>query len=117
LQVQNLSRAGAFENISFQVHAGEIVALAGLVGSGRSEIARCIFGLDQSTSGTMQWLGKVWEPHTPRDAIRAGIALVPEDRRGQGLVMQLSVRENLSLPALASNLADLCVSGCSAQGC
>ncbi|HEX8235431.1 MAG TPA: sugar ABC transporter ATP-binding protein [Abditibacteriaceae bacterium] len=107
LRVQNLGRAGAFEDVSFEVRAGEIVGIAGLVGSGRSEIARCIFGLDKPTSGTMQWLDKAFAPNSPRDAIRAGIALVPEDRRGQGLVMQLSVRENLSLPALASNLANL----------
>jgi ABC-type sugar transport system ATPase subunit len=111
LRVQNLSRAGAFEGVSFEVGAGEIVALAGLVGSGRSEIARCIFGLDKPTSGAMQWLDQTFAPYSPRDAIRAGIALVPEDRRGQGLVMQLSVRENLSLPALASNLAELAAAG------
>lgn len=107
LKVVGLSRAGAFENVSFEVRRGEIVGLAGLVGSGRSEIARCIFGLDAITAGQLWLDGNAYAPRSPRDAIRAGIALVPEDRRGQGLVMQLSVRENLSLPALASKLAGL----------
>ncbi|MBV9867515.1 MAG: sugar ABC transporter ATP-binding protein [Abitibacteriaceae bacterium] len=107
LKVENLSREPAFRGVSFEVRPGEIVAFAGLVGSGRSEIARCIFGLDLPTGGQMLLNGQAYTPRGPRDAIRAGVALVPEDRRGQGLVMQLSVRENLSLPALASNMAQL----------
>lgn len=107
LRVEGLTRDGVFQDISFDVRPGEIVTLAGLVGSGRSEVARCIFGLDPLTAGQMQLEGKPYAPHSPRDAIRTGIALVPEDRRNQGLVMQLSVRENLTLPALASNLGGL----------
>ncbi|HVF10364.1 MAG TPA: sugar ABC transporter ATP-binding protein [Abditibacteriaceae bacterium] len=107
LRVENLARDGAFSDISFAVRPGEIVTLAGLVGSGRSEVARCIFGLDKITAGRMWLDGKPYAPRGPRDAVRCGLALVPEDRRGQGLVMQLSVRENLSLPALASSLAGL----------
>ena len=116
LKVENLSRPGdfgsaPFENVSFEIRAGEIVGLAGLVGSGRSEVARCIFGLDRAASGAMQMSGAEYSPRSPRDAIRAGLALVPEDRRGQGLVMNLSVGDNLSLPALASGLADLTQNG------
>ncbi|MDQ3813302.1 MAG: sugar ABC transporter ATP-binding protein [Armatimonadota bacterium] len=111
LRVENLARAGVFQDVSFEVRPGEIVSFAGLVGSGRSEVARCIFGLDAITSGQIFMDGKPYAPPDPRDAIRAGIALVPEDRRGQGLVMLLSVRENLSLPALAANLAELAATG------
>lgn len=107
LRVEKLSRASVFQDVSFAVRRGEIVGMAGLVGSGRSEVARCLFGLDAPTSGQMFRNEKPFAPRSPRDAIRQGLALVPEDRRGQGLVMQLSVRENLSLPALAANLADL----------
>ncbi len=107
LRVENLNRAGRFRDVSFEVREGEIVGLAGLVGSGRSEVARCIFGVDALDGGRM-WLGdKPYAPRGPRDAIRAGLALVPEDRRGQGLVMSLSVRENLSLPSLAAGLSGL----------
>ena len=116
LKVENLSRPGdfgsaPFENVSFEIHAGEIVGLAGLVGSGRSEVARCIFGLDRAASGAMQMADAEYSPRSPRDAIRAGLALVPEDRRGQGLVLNLSVGDNLSLPSLASGLADLTQNG------
>jgi rhamnose transport system ATP-binding protein len=107
LRLENLTRESAFHDISFEVRPGEIVTLAGLVGSGRSEVARCIFGLDKISGGRMWLNGKLYAPRSPRDAIRSGLALVPEDRRGQGLVMQLAVRENLSLPALSSNLAGL----------
>ncbi|MDF2439524.1 MAG: rhamnose transport system ATP-binding protein [Abditibacteriota bacterium] len=107
LRVEKLSRGGVFQDVSFEVRRGEVVGMAGLIGSGRSEVARCLFGLDVPTSGRMSRNGEAYAPRSPRDAIRQGLALVPEDRRGQGLVMQLSVRENLSLPALAANLANL----------
>ncbi|HEY0075985.1 MAG TPA: sugar ABC transporter ATP-binding protein, partial [Abditibacteriaceae bacterium] len=93
-ECKNLTRLGEFEDITFAVYPGEIVGMAGLVGSGRSEIARVIFGLNAPTSGTMTLEGKPYTPRDPRAAIRAGVAMVPEDRRHQGLVMQLSVREN-----------------------
>ena len=116
LRVENLSRAGRFRGVSFEVRGGEIVGLAGLVGSGRSEVARCIFGLDALDGGRM-WLGeKPYAPRGPRDAIRAGLALVPEDRRAQGLVMSLSVRENLALPCLAAGLSGLSRSGAVRRG-
>ncbi|MBV9848256.1 MAG: sugar ABC transporter ATP-binding protein [Armatimonadetes bacterium] len=105
LEVRGLTRRGVLEDISFTVHAGEIVALAGLVGAGRTEIARCIFGADRFDAGEIRLNGKPLTLHSPRDAIRAGIGMVTEDRKGQGLVLDLSVRENTSLaalPALAS---------------
>lgn len=111
LKVEGLTRAGAFTAVSFEVRPGEIVGLAGLVGSGRSEVAHCIFGLDPLSAGCMWLQGEPYAPRHPRDAMRHGIALVPEDRRGQGLVMQLSVRENLTLPALAAHLRRLSTAG------
>lgn len=107
LRVEKISRTGAFEDVSFSVSAGEIVGMAGLVGSGRSEVARCIFGLDEPTAGEMWIEGREYSPRHPQNAIRAGLALVPEDRRHQGLIFAQSVRDNLSLPALAANLAEL----------
>ncbi len=104
---KNLSNGAVFQDVSFAVYPGEIVGMAGLVGSGRTEVARVIFGLDQPTNGSMTLEGAAYAPRDPRAAIRAGVAMVPEDRRHQGLVMQLSVRENLSLPALAAKVGGL----------
>ena len=97
LDVRDLTSHGVFSDISFQVRAGEIVALAGLVGAGRSEVIRAIFGVDRYDSGTVSVDGKQLRPHRPSDAIAAGLALVPEDRRQQGLVMELSVERNTTL--------------------
>jgi rhamnose transport system ATP-binding protein len=100
LEVEGLGREGSFSDISFTVRRGEIVALAGLVGAGRSEVARAVFGVDRSTSGTVRVLGKVLAPGSPQEAMRAGVALVPEDRRQQGLVMDLGVDQNMALASL-----------------
>src|SRR6476661_4146241 len=89
LEVADLDRENTFHDISFTVRRGEIVALAGLVGAGRSEVARAIFGIDRRTSGTVKLLGKELPNGDPLAAMRAGVALVPEDRRQQGLVMDL----------------------------
>ncbi|MGV8847721.1 sugar ABC transporter ATP-binding protein [Tessaracoccus sp.] len=97
LEVQDLNRAGIFRNISFTVRAGEIVALAGLVGAGRSEVARAVMGVDPIDSGTVTMLGTCLKPGNPMAAIRAGMGFVPEDRRKQGLVMELSVLRNTAL--------------------
>lgn len=96
LKVDALESAGLFHDISFDVRAGEIVGLAGLVGAGRSEIARAIFGVDQYESGLVTLLGKRVVANNPGAAIRAGIALVPEDRRKQGLVTESSVARNIA---------------------
>ena len=100
LEVRGLSRRGVLENIHFTVHAGEVVALAGLVGSGRTEIARCLFGADTRSAGEMRLDGVPFAPRSPHDAIRAGIGFVTEDRKEQGLLLNLSVRENVSLASL-----------------
>ncbi len=100
LEVKHLSRRGMLDDISFSVHAGEVVALAGLVGSGRTEIARCLFGADSWTSGDMTLDGKPFHPRSPSEAIRAGIGFVTEDRKEQGIVLNLPVRENISLASL-----------------
>ncbi|RMB57809.1 sugar ABC transporter ATP-binding protein [Tessaracoccus antarcticus] len=97
LEVEGLNRAGVFRNISFCVRAGEIVALSGLVGAGRSEVARAVMGIDPIDSGTVTLLGKRLKPGQPMAAIRGGMGFVPEDRRKQGLVMELSVLRNTAL--------------------
>lgn len=100
LSVKDLARDGQFEDISFDVHAGEIVALAGLVGSGRSEIARAIFGVDAINAGSVSMLGKPLKKSSPSEAMAAGIALVPEDRRQQGLFMATSIAKNAAITSL-----------------
>ncbi|GGO79631.1 sugar ABC transporter ATP-binding protein [Nocardioides deserti] len=96
LDVRDLSSLGVFSDVSFQVRAGEIVGLAGLVGAGRSEIARAVFGVDGYDAGRVELLGKPVPPRNPRAAIRAGMAFVPEDRRKQGLVTESSVARNVA---------------------
>src|SRR5207248_10963056 len=98
LEVRDLSRAGAFENVSFHVRAGEIVGMAGLVGAGRSEVARCIFGVDRADAGTVLIDGAAFIRGSVYEAMRRGIAMVPEDRQHLGLVLQLSVVANLTPP-------------------
>ncbi|MFN2561179.1 MAG: sugar ABC transporter ATP-binding protein [Jatrophihabitans sp.] len=100
LEVAELNSEGVFSNISFTVRAGEIVALAGLVGAGRSEVARAIFGIDKRTSGTVRIGGRTLRNGDPRAAMAAGMALVPEDRRQQGLVMDLGIDQNVALASL-----------------
>ena len=97
LDVSGLSRRGVFRDIDLQVRAGEIVGLAGLVGAGRTEVARAVFGVDPYDSGTVALAGTVVRPNDPQAAIDAGMGFVPEDRRRQGLVMAMSVARNLSL--------------------
>jgi rhamnose transport system ATP-binding protein len=102
LVVSGLTRAGVFADVSFSVRRGEIVGLAGLVGSGRSEVARAIFGVDPLDSGQVMAGGKRLPQGDPKAAIRAGVAMVPEDRREQGLVLDLSIERNATLPRLGS---------------
>ena len=97
LSVQRLTREGVFFDVSFDVRAGEIVALAGLVGAGRSEVARAIFGIDRADAGHVEMAGAKVPVGNPMAAMRAGIAFVPEDRRMQGLVMDLSIARNATL--------------------
>jgi rhamnose transport system ATP-binding protein len=100
LSVRALTRDGVFKNISFDVRAGEIVALAGLVGAGRSEVARAIFGIDPVDGGEVRISGRPLRLGKPAAAVRAGLALVPEDRRAQGLALELSIARNASLTVL-----------------
>ncbi len=97
LSVQRLTREGVFTDVSFDVRAGEIVALAGLVGAGRSEVARAIFGIDRADAGHVEVAGRRLPTARPTAAMRAGIGFVPEDRRQQGLVMDLSIARNATL--------------------
>jgi len=104
LKVRNLSRPPSFENISFDLHGGEILGFAGLVGAGRTEIMRAIFGLDRPQGGTVEIDGRSAIFRSPREAVRAGLAFVSEDRKGDGLVAPLSGRENLVMtPAHVDN--------------
>ena len=96
LEVAGLNSLGTFHDISFTVRAGEIVGLAGLVGAGRSEIARAVFGVDRYDKGAVRVAGKRIPGRSPRAAIRAGMAFVPEDRRKQGLVTEASVARNIA---------------------
>jgi ABC-type sugar transport system ATPase subunit len=100
LRVRHLRSPGKFEDISFDVRAGEIVGFAGLVGSGRSELARAIFGLDPHVTGAVEIEGQPLRPGHVRAAMRLGLGLVPEDRKRQGLVLMMSCRRNFSLVIL-----------------
>lgn len=100
LRVRGLARRGAFEGVSFDAHAGEIVGLAGLVGAGRTEVARAIFGADRYDAGTVEVDGHPVPSGSVLHSLRAGLGLVPEDRKGQGLVMGRPVAENLALTTL-----------------
>jgi ribose transport system ATP-binding protein len=96
LSVSNLSTK-KLQNISFELRKGEVLGIAGLVGAGRSEIGAALFGLDRVSTGTIRLTGREIRPRSPADAIRLGIALVPEDRKREGLMMQMSVAENAVL--------------------
>jgi ABC-type sugar transport system ATPase subunit len=100
LSVRNLTLKGRFENISFDVRSGEIVGLAGLVGAGRTEIVRCIFGADRFDQGEIIYKGKPLKVKNPGQAISSGIALVPEDRKNHGLITRFSLRLNLTMSNL-----------------
>jgi ABC-type sugar transport system ATPase subunit len=100
LSVRGLSRPPAVRDVSFEIRAGEIVGLAGLIGSGRSEVARAIFGADRLDDGALELDGKPFRARSPRDAIRAGVVMLPEDRKTQGLLMLRSVLDNVTLPHL-----------------
>ncbi|WP_246677257.1 MULTISPECIES: sugar ABC transporter ATP-binding protein [unclassified Mesorhizobium] len=100
LRVERIGDGASFRDISFDVRAGEILGLTGLVGAGRSEVARAIFGLSRLAEGSVSVNGRKVVISSPSEAVRAGIAYVPEDRKGDGIVPGMSVRENISLPIL-----------------
>lgn len=99
LRVQNVSR-GMLKEISFEVKAGEIVGLGGLMGAGRTELCRVLFGLDPAETGSIEINGKQIRPKTPRQAVAAGIALIPEDRQHDGLALRLPISYNITMPDL-----------------
>lgn len=100
LEVRDLTRDGHTENVSFVLRRGEILGIGGLLGAGRSELVRLIFGADQRDAGEVLLNGKPIDVRSPRSAIRQGIALVPEDRRDQGVMVEMTVRENITLSSI-----------------
>ncbi|MBC2878606.1 MULTISPECIES: sugar ABC transporter ATP-binding protein [Streptomyces] len=105
LRVRGLTRRGAdgapgFEDVGLEVRAGEVVGLAGLVGAGRTEVARAVFGVDRYTAGSVEVDGRVLRPGDVRAAMRAGVGLVPEDRKAQGLLLDAPLHDNLTLARL-----------------
>jgi ABC-type sugar transport system ATPase subunit len=102
LVIEHLSRANKVRDVSFTLHHGEVLALTGLVGAGRTETARLVFGADRPDSGTITLRGRRLRLRGPRDAVRAGICLLTEDRKAQGLILNESARRNFGLPNLSS---------------
>jgi ABC-type sugar transport system ATPase subunit len=102
LRVEALSSPARFHDVSLSLHAGEVVGLAGLVGAGRSEVARALFGLDPEATGQVWIDGVPGLPRSPAAAMHAGVALVPEDRKRQGLVLSMSALSNATLPTLGA---------------
>jgi ABC-type sugar transport system ATPase subunit len=101
LEVRELTRRRAFAGVSLALRRGEIVGLAGLVGAGRTEVARCIAGADPFDAGELVLRGTTYRPRSPREAIARGVVYLPEDRKTQGLILGMKVRENVTLAALA----------------
>ena len=99
LRLTNVSR-GILRDISFEIRAGEILGLGGLMGAGRTELCRVIFGLDPPTSGSIEIAGRVVNPKTPREAVAAGVALIPEDRQHDGLALKMPIAHNITMPDL-----------------
>jgi ABC-type sugar transport system ATPase subunit len=95
-----LTASPLLDRISFRIRAGEIVGLAGLMGAGRTELCRAIFGIDRIAAGTIRLEGKALRLDSPRDAVRAGIALIPEDRQRAGLAAQLPIALNTTMASL-----------------
>src|SRR5699024_5420243 len=99
-EVENLKRDGLFQDVSFNVKEREILGIAGLMGAGRSEVMEAIFGFQKKDGGTVKLLGKELHIKHPRDAVRAGIGFITEDRKAKGLVLGASIRENIALTNL-----------------
>jgi rhamnose transport system ATP-binding protein len=100
LSVTNLGRRGVFEGVSFDLHRGEVLGFAGLIGAGRTDVGLALFGIEPATSGTIRMGGKPITVRSPREGMRLGIAYVSEDRRQLGLVMPMAIFANITLPAL-----------------
>ena len=100
LRVENLTTRGGLDGVSFSLHKGEVLGVAGLLGAGRTELARAIFGLDKLERGTVRIKGRERRIGSPRAAINSGLGFLTEDRKAQGLVLPLSVKDNLCLPSV-----------------
>lgn len=100
LKVENLTRAGSFHDVSFELRRGEILGMAGLVGAGRTNVARAIFGVEPATAGSIQLEGRAVAITSPQQAIKLGLAYVPEDRQLHGLIPAMPITSNISLPML-----------------
>jgi ribose transport system ATP-binding protein len=100
LRARGLTRRGAFEDVSLELRAGEVLGIAGLVGAGRTELVRAICGADKLDDGELELADGPLRPRTPRDAVRRGVVLVPEDRKAQGALLDLPVQDNVALPSL-----------------
>ena len=100
LEVSHLTRAGAFEDVSFALRSGEVLGFAGLVGAGRTEVARVLFGVDRADEGTIQLAGRPVRFESPSAALRNGLVYVPEDRHQDGLILDFSIASNVTLPIL-----------------
>ncbi len=107
LRVGGLGLEDVFEGITFDVHRGEVLCLAGLIGARRTDVALAVFGIRPATEGTILWKGRAVRPRTAREAMDLGIAYVSEDRRKLGLAMPLSIRSNVTLPTLRAVLSRL----------
>ncbi len=107
LEVEGLSRRGKFRDISFSVREGEILGVAGLVGAGRTEVMEALFGVAKKHAGVVKIRGRPVQIRTPSDAIRQGMAFLTEDRKRSGLYLNLSVRDNITMPSLRNNLQGL----------
>ena len=101
LKVENLARAGSFQDVNFELRRGEILGMAGLVGAGRTNVARAIFGVEPATAGRIQIEGREVAITSPQQAIRLGLAYVPEDRQLHGLIPAMPITANISLPMLS----------------
>lgn len=100
LEASHLTKAGEFEDVSFQLYRGEILGVAGLIGAGRTEVMRAIFGAEKPDSGECRLFGEVYHAKSPRDVIKRRVGLIPEDRRQQGLLLDKNVKENTSLASV-----------------
>jgi ABC-type sugar transport system ATPase subunit len=103
LEVKGLCGSGVVKDVNFTLYAGEILGFAGLVGAGRTEAARLLFGADRKEAGEIYVIGKPVNINSPNQAVKAGLALVPEDRALQGLVLDMQVQENIALPTLLAH--------------
>ena len=97
LKIEDLTLPNGIQGVNFSIRRGEVVGLGGLVGSGRTEVARAIFGADRIAGGTMTLKGAAYSPRSPRHAVKQGVGLVPEDRKGQGVVLDMEIRKNATM--------------------